>query len=808
MRRPGAWLALWYAAGVWLADVVEPPLTGLWLAALGLWGACWLWREGRNWSLPALVAVMGGLNLCQRSVPLAPHDLRWVVAERVPVLTTLRGRLGDTPTLRLRLEDGQESVRTVALVEVEAVQLRGEWQAARGRVLALTPGDLGAGFHGGQGVEVEGVLDFPPEAVAPGLLDYRAYLARRGVYYRLMVASPADWKLWGEPVPVPWTDRFVAWATRQLQRGQTDDPAVRLLRAMTLGWRTALTEEVSEPFLRSGTMHVFAISGLHIALLSGILLTALRVSRLPRWLCAGLVIPLLWFYTAATGWQPSAIRATIMMTVVVAGWWLARPGDLPNSLGLAAWIILLWEPEQLFHAGFQLSFAVVASLAVWLPRVESWTRAWLQADPYVPPEARSRGFRWLEPCVRGLALAVGTSWAAWVGSLPLIAWHFHILTPVTLVANLAVVPCASLALASCVGSWLCGAWAGWIGELFNHSAWLWMQLMLQVSQWAAQVPWGSWFVSRPTGLEVAGYYGLTLWALAGGWKRVGSRIGWVVVALCWLGTVAWGRWQQWQEWRLTMLPAGRAAVLWTQGPGRQGSWLINCGRPEDVEFVVEPFLRGQGVDQVPELLLAQGLADSMSGALELVESRAVRRVWVSAAGSSSAVYRKVLTRLEQEPGRLERLSRGHQLGPWRVLHPEGTDRFARAADGTVVLLGEMYGVRVLWLGGLGRQGQELLMAREPDLRADLLVLGGPGLAAAVLPTLLERVQPRGVVVLDGTPARPAREMEGVRAALSRAAIPIWYTSQVGAVECAVDNRGLRLRSMRGAQWHLFPEREP
>ena len=73
-------------------------------------------------------------------------------------------------------------------------------------------------------------------------------------------------------------------------------------------------------------------------------------------LCGAVVIPLIWAYTGVTGWQASAIRSTVMMTVIIAGWSLKRPSDLLNSLVAAGFIILVWEPQQIFQARFQLSF--------------------------------------------------------------------------------------------------------------------------------------------------------------------------------------------------------------------------------------------------------------------------------------------------------------------------------------------------------------------------------------------------------------------------------------------------------------------
>ena len=102
-------------------------------------------------------------------------------------------------------------------------------------------------------------------------------------------------------------------------------------------------------------MHIFAISGLHIAFIATILVSLLKVVRVRRRISGIIVIPLLWFYIGATGWQPSAIRSAVMMTIIIAGWIFKRPSDLLNSLAAAALVILLWDPQALFSASFQLS---------------------------------------------------------------------------------------------------------------------------------------------------------------------------------------------------------------------------------------------------------------------------------------------------------------------------------------------------------------------------------------------------------------------------------------------------------------------
>src|SRR6185503_12908887 len=156
---------------------------------------------------------------------------------------------------------------------------------------------------------------------APGLFDYRAYLTGRGIDHLLKTEGPEHWSAVGERVARPLAVRFRVWAQRALSIGLPEqDEALRLQWAMVLGWQTALTGEVAEPFMRSGTMHIFAISGLHIALIAGILVALFRSCAIPRVWCGVMVIPLIWFYTAATGWQASAIRSTVMMSVIILSW--------------------------------------------------------------------------------------------------------------------------------------------------------------------------------------------------------------------------------------------------------------------------------------------------------------------------------------------------------------------------------------------------------------------------------------------------------------------------------------------------------
>ncbi|HKS38851.1 MAG TPA: ComEC/Rec2 family competence protein, partial [Verrucomicrobiae bacterium] len=443
MRRPLLIVALTYVGGVATANFLEVRLVLLFGLSLLLAFATLARPRLRPFLLWPLVFFAGWTHLTSRTAVLSPHDLRRLVGERIEYVT-LCGTLLETPVQRLYERGEKEVWRSLARMRVTELRRGTNRLPVFGSVAASTPSLLDAGFFKGQTVEVTGVIRPPNGPVADGLFNYRAYLARHGIHHQLDVESTNDWQMVSNPNGPrrpPLSDRFRDWAQRTLARGlPSEDESLRLVWAMALGWKTALTDEVSEPFMRSGTMHIFAISGLHIALIAGILVNLLRVARIPRAACGLVVIPLLWFYTAATGWQPSAIRSTIMMSIVIGGWALRRPIDLLNSLAGAALIILIWDPQQLFQAGFQLSFFVVLSIALLLPPIENVRQRLLQSDPLLPPELRPRWQRCLDAPLRFVTTSFATSLAAWLGSLPLVAYYFHLLTPVSLVANVIIVP--------------------------------------------------------------------------------------------------------------------------------------------------------------------------------------------------------------------------------------------------------------------------------------------------------------------------------------------------------------------------------
>lgn len=803
MKQPLALVAGFFAFGVMLGRWWSPSPVGLWLVMLI--SLVLAWRAGGRWQegCMAVFLVMAGWTLMVvRTGVWTPHDLRWRVGSEER-LGTLRVRLEQSPEERRSGEGLQR--RTNGLVVVQALAWREEgleWRGVSGSVLVTVSGGMPEHWTSGAGVEVDGVLRRPSGPVAPGLFDYREYLRWRGIHYELRTTG-ADWR-WGPDGPPEgkvWSERFQAWAKGTLSRGLPEvDREVELIWAMTLGWRTALTDDVEEAFVRSGTMHLFAISGLHVGLLAGIVLAIFRgLGVTVRGAGLGVIV-VLWGYTAATGWQPSAVRATLMSTVLVGGWIGVRPSQVLNSLATAGWVVLLWDPRQLFQAGFQLSFAVVAVLGCLAERFQRVWVAWGREEEWVPGGSVTGMRRWWKKQVQTGWRVVGgngvVSVVAWLGSWPLTVQMFHWFTPISVVANLVVVPMGTAALASAVGSLVCGAWVPGLSEWFNHGAWGWMHAMVRLSSWFAEVRWGSWTMGPMPWSWVVLWYAAMGWLGTGGWRGCRTWYWPVGVGLMLVG-VGLGE-RRGEPWvlRVVALPARGGQVLWVEG-GR-GRWLVDSGDARVVAGLTTPFLRVQGVRRVPSLVLTHGDIRHVGGAGEMAGVFPVGQLVVSPVRFRSKAYRDVVEAVGGAEGtRRTTLSSGDVWEGWVVVHPGQEDRVNRADDGSLVLWREAMGTRLMLLGDLGAVGRRQMTERHPGLRADVVIAGLPEAGEPVSGEWLVSLGVRLLVVVDAEyPAMARADKEVVRGWREKGLV-VYCTSDTGGLDLRWDGRAWSVRDAAG-----------
>jgi competence protein ComEC len=481
---------------------------------------------------------------------------------------------------------------------------------------------------------------------------------------------------------------------------------------------------------------------------------------------------------------------------------------LINSLAAAAFIILLWEPRQLFEASFQLSFFVELIIGLLTLPLNKIFDQLLQHDPLLPDELLPHWQRALVSALRLFTRYCALSFAAWVGSIPLSAKYFHLFSPISMPANIVAVPLGTLALMSNLGALVCGAWFPWAAELFNHSAWFFMSAMTSVSEWFTRIPGAYFYVPDPPWLSIIIYY-FVLIVILSGWLKTTWRKRFGTFILILIVAIYFWHWEKSRnETELTVLPLNGGHAIFVDTTGRKSDWLVNCGDDDAVEFILKPFLRAQGVNTIPRLVLTEGDMRNIGGAQSLNELFCVGELWTSGIKFRFPAYRDVVSEFEKPPSRHRILNFGETAGCWRVLSTAMINNFPRADDNALVLLGNFHDTKILLLSDLGRDGQSALLKQTNDLHADIVIAGLPAQGEALCDALLEAIQPKVILIADSELPANRRASHSLKERLAQTKTPVIYTRISGAVKITTDKSGWKLQTMEGQKFNsaALPER--
>jgi beta-lactamase superfamily II metal-dependent hydrolase len=441
----------------------------------------------------------------------------------------------------------------------------------------------------------------------------------------------------------------------------------------------------------------------------------------------------------------------------------------------------------------------VFGLALILPPLMDRLRPWISPDPMLPRALWSWWRRAAMTVACWLVNGIAVSLTAWLVSAPLIATYFHLFTPASLIANVPVVACGMLALVSCFGSLLCGSWLAPITELFNHAAWFFMKCMMMISRWVATLPGAFHYVRGPDAYFFVAYY-TGLFGLGTDWLLRPKVRRWALGGFAVVMIVGVTQWQTDRKTvRLNLLP-GTPAVF-QEDFARRSNLLVDTGDARGIESGVIPILQTRGVDGLNAIALTHASKHQVAGLTNLIKIMPPQIVHRSHAKIRSTRYSRAIDELLAARPNLERrVSVGDHIGAWEVLHPGRGEDQSRNIDNALVLRAKFHGVRVLLMSDLGEIGQELLVRRVDDLRADLLITSVPNFGEPLQPWLLEAIKPRVILVHDSYFPLGERAPAKLRARLARIEAQVYYTTDVGGTRVEIAPGDWRVLNASGILW--------
>jgi competence protein ComEC len=579
---------------------------------------------------------------------------------------------------------------------------------------------------------------------------------------------------------------------RLLTRGiQAYPREAAVARALMLGYRSELPKNVERLFRFTGTLHVFAVSGLHVGVLVLLLTGLFRSLGIPSYRWVWLLIPLIGFYAVATGLKASTLRAAVMaITYGSAGLLLRRP-DAPSAVALAAFLIVGWRPTELTSPGFILSFTVVAGLLAIYPMLHEPARRRLQPDPWqAGPEPRLR--RWTRSGASYVASLLALSLACWLVSFPLIAFSFNIANPMAVISNLVVVPSSFLLVFTGCLSLLTGAWWGVLAEIFNHANRVFISLLLAAVGALADVPGSYRYIASPHWLAIAAWYALLFgWRWLPGPFRAACPIGLIGLAVCWLWILPIR-----SDLRITAFDARGAVTVHIDAAART-HLLVDPG--PDAEPVLH-YLRRSGVTTVDTLLLSRCDRAAAGAVPALFESLRIRRIEFTSHHGDEDLMHRIVRQADLQDAELRVLQPGDTL----PLPGEAACSMVGVrptSDGREACLFEItHGdFRVLLMTRSGRVLEYALSVDVARPEADVLILSDRSFSGSVYPGWLERVAPDVVVISPNRfPPVPYNRAELV-GALQAKGVQVVSTEETGGVRFIH-------RPGRPYRWGILPPR--
>ena len=551
----------------------------------------------------------------------------------------------------------------ILLVESKYLIVNGESQPVQGRI-RLSWREPESALTYGNRVSFTARVREPYGTLNPGGFHYGNYLKRKGIQAVATVSGPQAVQVHMAENPFLWESLFEVidrWrqSIHQAATASLSAPALGLFLGMIIGEQSYIEQDIRDAFMASGTVHILSISGSHLGLLALVVFVVVKwsVRRLPgAWLervalhlsatqLAVLVtLPIVSFYMLLAGSEMATVRSWIMIVVGCLGIWLGRERNLVAALAVAALIMVVPYPEAMHDISFQLSYLSVAAIGLVL-----LARKTLEPEVGESLVSGSREIpSWSTRLWRNSKLAWLMTLAVSLTTLPLVAYYFHQIPWLGLMANMVIVPVVGLfvipiGLLAAVGVLVSGTetlpFGGVIQWLFDVFA----QIVVAVST----VPGAEWHVASPTVSSIMVFWSILVALLL---LRHRPVVRWSCMTTL-MAILVWWAWSPRTAWepgtlRVTFLDVGQGDATVLELPDGQ-IVLIDGGpayrRLDMGRAVIGPYLWNLGIHRIDHVVATHPQWDHVGGLPWVLHTFEVGSYWSNGVSRSKAFYQRLQT---------------------------------------------------------------------------------------------------------------------------------------------------------------------
>ena len=670
------------------------------------------------------------------------------------------------------------------------------------QVSMFTPGERAP--QTGDELVMGGELSSPKGETNPAGFDYGKYL-RYGGITAVFYSSGKDHylKTGVSKSPVLILKRTIHKA-RDRAGAIVDKYLSGSSRAVTasviLGQRGDVTSRIKDVFAKTGTMHILAVSGLHIGIVAGVVLWLLTLAGVPRKPKYLITIIIMCAFAIFTGSRPSSVRAALMGTFLLLGLSIDRDKDILNALILSAFCITFFYPGQLFRAGFIFSYMAVLSIIFITPLTDSLLRI------------KTRTFKEGKPELikRYLLKAVSVSFAIWIGMMPVIAKYFYIVTPSVVIANLVAIPALFVILIlgfALVITGLTGILAP-VSLIVAGALGYMIPWFIDVMGVLSRVPLSYVRVASPDITLVVLFY-----AVLGALIILARRTGREQLALV-LSVLVAANIFTWNEAlkmppkapRITVFDTGKADSSLVEFP--DGSTMLIDGasggkniKPGAGENIIAPYLWQRGIRKIDCVVLTHPHEDHMGGLLYIVDNFKTGTVIDNGAEGydfEAVLYKKFKGIINRKNIRYMQTERGDIIEGFPgtellVFNPPAAELYGDPNNDSIVLKALFgSGFSMLFSADAGADAMKDMLRLGKLLASNVIKVPHHGGNVGEITTVEEffkKVNPQAAIITNNDPQKIKKD---IIETLRKNGTDIYVTGSSGAVVIHVEDGTYRI----------------
>jgi len=767
-----------------------------------------LWTSRPDWlacAVSACLLCLGAIRLLAFETPAA-YDIRGLVGEE-PRLATLRGRIVTAPYQQPQdwcfAQFANTDPSTAFYLRTGQIKTSAGWHEVAGTVRVRVDEPV-PNLRIGDDVQAYCWLHRFEGPTNPGQFDLPAYLKRMNVYVGASVPSREAIEVQsraGAGAMVAQRRRFAEAAAQGLiEHTPAEAQEQAMLAALLLGERRSIDADTYEAFRKTGLAHIISLSGMNLAILVTVIWWFSKLAGLPKRARAVICMVATAAFLLAVPPMAPIFRATVMVWAYCLAVILRRHVSHPlNSLSLAAIVLLLMRPTQLFEAGWQLSFSAVAGILAFTERIEYFIHdlsgGWLHRTD----RQSSLRMRLLTGTVRRAVLLFSAGTAAWLGNAGILLYHFHTITPLaslwTVLASAPVAVIVTVGFLKILLAFVLPTASMLLGLILPLLA----DLFIWIVKAAARLDFSSTLIGHVPLVLILLYYAQVLFAafiyLRNPVLKKGLCAVMAAVLLFSLVAMKWCRTHR-DHLSLTCLDVGHGQALLVQLPGT-ANLLFDTGSMyvDDVGTrVVLPCLDYLGVSRLHAIVLSHHDIDHINGVPEVVGRRRVDHIYANdaflAQAETAPTARCLLEHLETKRLSIERIPDTILAGPAmvRILWPVGdpnTQQELSDNDKSLVCAVEFADRTVLLCSDIERFAQQRMSRLYPDSKADVVVVPHHGSIRTLDAGFLPRLEASALLC-----SCARRDLDQGRVIDPKSHAGACFTARDGAISICIDAHGV------------------